>query len=282
MKPNANWKIDPLAVDETIESIRSNLASPISRVVDDLRKMLLSGLSISDNMNAAIVTLSCKHGVESPLSNPLKGKPLFFLPFYAAIATGSTSGGTEYRIDGTPVLRIRPDGLVGITVYYNLKHTIPSASLGKTSTQSIGNSGTGTAVTWDSNSFSSDGIISVTSSSRITFSEAGRYSLMGNLNYAGNATGIRSVFFAANGATPFSGTDGSMKGYAQIINAGVGSMSVIGCAEFDIAAGGYVQMYGFQTSGAGLNIDAYSQCQISRVRNDSTPTCTVTGVLFGG
>jgi hypothetical protein len=276
VKPSAAWKIDPLAVDDTIESIRKDLASPVSKVVDDLRAMLMSGLLIRDNFNAAIVEVSCKHGSEAILSNPLKGKPLFFLPFNA-----TTSNGTVYRIDGTPILRVRPDGLLGATVYYDLRHTEPYYERSHSVPQSIAHNSIQTVV------FDTLGDVNGDSFSynagEFSVPTAGLYQITFKSQFE-NATFTSSALQIVTGTTRIADayTPAALTGGMGIVTTAISQISNPASTTITVKA------YHTNAAAAARNLlgnsslNQMTRISIARLHNDSTPTCTVTGVLFGG
>jgi hypothetical protein len=109
--------IDPKADFSSKEDIAKFLADPAVRALYQIQQMLSSGLSIRDNMNAAIVTIACTHGAEVPFSKSLLGAlPVAFTPLYSRLSNG-TDG---LPVSGTPIINyVRNDGLLGITVKFD-------------------------------------------------------------------------------------------------------------------------------------------------------------------
>ena len=115
------------------------------------------------------------------------------------------------------------------------------------STQSIAN-GTNTALTWDSESFDTDGFHSTSSNtSRITVpsGKGGKYLFTGATFYAANATGVRVLKFFKNGSELFESN----------FNKGDGT-NFTTCnisALIDLVATDYIELVTLQNSGGNLN-----------------------------
>lgn len=119
----------------------------------------------------------------------------------------------------------------------------------KSATQSISNS-TDTAITWDLEGFDTNSYHSTTTNTaRFTVPSggAGKYLLTGNLNWAGNSTGLRAIKIYKNGSffNESSLTTGGADGIAQPIS-----------WVYDLAVGDYLEIYGRQSSGGNLNVDS--------------------------
>jgi hypothetical protein len=120
-------------------------------------------------------------------------------------------------------------------------------ALWKSASQSVANV-TLTAITMDSEFFDTDNFHSTsTNTSRITIPAglAGKYQLNGALSFTVNSSGIRAISFYRNG-NPYlyanmSSTNGSY------------DMNIAASTVIDLAVGDYVEMFGFQNSGASLN-----------------------------
>lgn len=77
---------------------------------------------------------------------------------------------------------------------------------------------------------------------------AGWYDLGGHVEFAGNATGYRNLSIRLNGAT-----------YIAVENIGPVSTTVMRMSihtEYQLAVGDYFELVAFQTSGAGLDVNA--------------------------
>ena len=114
-------------------------------------------------------------------------------------------------------------------------------------TQSIA-SGTNVALTWDSESFDTDGFHSTSSNtSRITIpaGKGGKYEFNGFSHYAANATGVRVAKLFKNGAELFESN----------FNKGDGTnFTVINIsAIIDLVATDYIEFVTLQNSGGNLN-----------------------------
>ena len=122
-----------------------------------------------------------------------------------------------------------------------------SATLRRYNGQSIPDS-TSTAVTWhDELEDSAGGHDNVTNNSRWYAPRDGRYILLPGLTWANNATGRRAYFFKVNGATNYNGDSRTAGAATNVINSGGRTLR--------LAAGEYLEVFAFQTSGGGLNID---------------------------
>ena len=143
-----------------------------------------------------------------------------------------------------------------------LKWAAPAASgfkgceLRKSANQSISNL-TDTAVTFDSETFDTDGFHSTSSNtSRITIPAGlgGKYRFTFVARFAGNSTGLRNLKFNINGS----------EGGALYRNSNNGSSAAIFNASIvlDLSAGDYVEMIVFQDSGGSLNLEISSNTQL--------------------
>lgn len=278
--PNSQDWIDPFLTNQ-------------NQVNDSVVNAIRGTLTHQENTTSGYFTGKFQHGVERIIRNPLIKSGTTGPSPTGVVSVNCQKLYTDATSLTAPVVASvslryingndpKAPEQVGITVQYDLAHTRPFARLGKTAVQAIGNAGAGTAVQWDSNTISADGIISIASNSRIMVSEAGLYLFTGNLEYVTNAAGIRNQLFAYNGATTFTQPDGT-RGYVQAMNTGaVFGVAVAGSALFVMAASSYVEMFGYQNSGGALNITTFSQLQVARLRNDTAPTANVTLFFHGG
>jgi hypothetical protein len=118
------------------------------------------------------------------------------------------------------------------------------------SAQSIANA-TDTIVTFDAEEFDTDGFHSGSvNTGRMTIpaGKGGKYLLIGNVIFAANATGQRSINFAKNGS--------SAGAFQQLASAGSGT-STIFCISgiLDLVATDYVEISVFQNSTGSLNVN---------------------------
>jgi hypothetical protein len=107
-------------------------------------------------------------------------------------------------------------------------------------------SGAWQQVTFNSESFDTDGCHStVSNTSRLTCQTAGIYLVIGTVQWAASAVGIRVLRLLLNGATAV--------GYDQ-----PGAIPVVQTVTglYSLAAGDYVELSAYQNSGGALNMDA--------------------------
>lgn len=106
-----------------------------------------------------------------------------------------------------------------------------------------------TALTFDSERFDTDGLHSTASNtSRLTAPVAGIYFVSGNIRWAANGTGRRDLYIVVNGTTtvaadsrpPVSGADPIDQSISTLVN---------------LAAGDYVELQVYQSSGGALNVE---------------------------
>jgi hypothetical protein len=132
--------------------------------------------------------------------------------------------------------------------------TFSGCSLWKSANQSVANN-TNTAITFDSESFDTDGFHSTSSNtSRVTIpaGKAGYYLITGTLSWAANATGGRWCYLRKNGsmvsaiAVPYAMQGSSASGVWT-----AGAFSHIG----NFAVSDYIELFAEQGSGGALNIN---------------------------
>jgi hypothetical protein len=96
--------------------------TPLPKLIADMKILFQKGLTFKDNINAAIVTVDCKHNTETLVANPLQMTPIAFIPMssMAITAIGGQSSQVARPIDGVPVLNTsRTDGYLGLTVKFS-------------------------------------------------------------------------------------------------------------------------------------------------------------------
>jgi hypothetical protein len=123
----------------------------------------------------------------------------------------------------------------------------PYCSVFASSAQSV-NDSTTTALTANSENFDNDGMHStVSNTSRITATHAGRYQFIASVNYAAHATGTRQVAMRVDGSTIISPN-------VQVASAG-GSFStaLTLVANIVLTVGQYVECVVVQRAGVALN-----------------------------
>ncbi|MFC8676667.1 hypothetical protein ACFUEN_28780 [Streptomyces griseorubiginosus] len=117
-------------------------------------------------------------------------------------------------------------------------------------TQSVASGTTDTAIALDTEDYDSDnGHSTVTNNSRYTVQVAGTYLIAATLGFATNATGNRKVGINVNGANARGGV---VQSNAFASNSFCASV----VTEQALAVGDYVELVGWQTSGAALNTAA--------------------------
>ncbi len=113
--------------------------------------------------------------------------------------------------------------------------------------------GTNVALTFDSERADNDNLHSTTSNtSRLTAARAGLYLITGSVEWAANATGIRMAAIRLNGTTLLATTQ------TPPCTGGVDTAQVVSTL-YQLAAGDYVELIGYQTSGGNLNVVQYQQ-----------------------
>lgn len=120
-------------------------------------------------------------------------------------------------------------------------------------TQSI-NTGTWTAVLFDTEDFDTDAIHSTASNtSRFTVpsGKAGKWMFTSSLFFAANSTGVRGADFWKNGSS-------AGREYVQVQSTSASSMAILTQAVFNLAVADYIEIAAFQNSGGSLNLNAGS------------------------
>lgn len=161
-----------------------------------------------------------------------------FLSSYTPVASDRV---VLARISGGYVVLGKFDGTSNpaCRVYHSLDQSIPT--------------GAGfTALAFDSERFDTEDMHDVaTNNSRITCKTAGKYLIIGNIKWAANATGTRSVRILLNGSTEIA--------FNRVPNNGASTTvfhSVSSIYAFDV--GHYVELSVQQNSGGALNATSYS------------------------
>lgn len=122
----------------------------------------------------------------------------------------------------------------------------PACSVYNSTTQSL-TSAVVTTLTANSEFFDNDSMHSTSSNtSRITVQTAGRYLFIAATEFASNATGTRSTLFHKNATTDYN---------AMHVPAASGvTTNLIAVRAVVMAAGDYMEVRGFQSSGGALDI----------------------------
>lgn len=128
--------------------------------------------------------------------------------------------------------------------------SMPRVEVARSTPQSLATAGSGTAITWDTETFDTDGIHAA-SSSRFTIPTGlgGRWRFDAGIDFAANATGTRAAWFLKNGA----GTRwGQFEAGSSL--SGTNNVATILTRELVLVAGDYVEIVLFQSSGGPLNV----------------------------
>lgn len=130
------------------------------------------------------------------------------------------------------------------------QHTdFSGCELSKSAAQSLTNSAL-TPITFDTEVLDTDGYHSTSSNtSRITIPKAGIYLFHGNITFAPNTTGSRFAWIQLNGVDSRHGLNGGMDPEGDDCGLSVVTLQ-------SLSASDYVELYGFQSSGGALNVQA--------------------------
>lgn len=133
-------------------------------------------------------------------------------------------------------------------------YTISGAEIRLTSNQSINNT-TWTTISWDAQEYDTDSYWEgVTNPTRITFGTAGKYVVIANVHFAGNATGTRLLRALRTNNTALELFEVSANADA---NAGINKrQNLVGIV--DAATNDYITIQAYQSSGGALNISGAS------------------------
>lgn len=123
----------------------------------------------------------------------------------------------------------------------------PSIGLSRLSTQSLNNA-TLTPIVLTAQDWESTDVLAWDGASRVTVQKSGIVSIKANLRYATNATGWRSAFIYVNGLTEIGGT--------EQVAYGTGQPRLPATVDYPAIEDDYIELWGYQTSGGALNIDA--------------------------
>jgi hypothetical protein len=135
--------------------------------------------------------------------------------------------------------------------------TFVGVRLTKSATQSLANN-TGTKITWDTETYDTDGFHSlVTNTSRITIpsGKAGYYSITATGAFGANATGQRYFAFYKNGTMELV--------YARNAGYSAADLAASGTAILNLAVGDYIELEAFQNSGGALQFNDNPLTQFS-------------------
>lgn len=124
---------------------------------------------------------------------------------------------------------------------------IPSARVYNNASISIPNN-TVTALTFNSERWDTDNIHSTTTNTgRLTCVTAGIYHIYGTVQFAGNATGIRSLIIRLNGTTYLASN-------LSIASSAINEIAI--STGYSLSATDYVELLVYQNSGAARNVNS--------------------------
>lgn len=133
----------------------------------------------------------------------------------------------------------------------------PIARLRQTSAQSLTN-GAPTAITMDTHDEDSvNGHSTSSNTSRYTAVYAGWYRVSGGVSYAVNSTGVRAAYWYVNGSV-INGSEAMGPSSTAVFHSTSARSTLV-----YLNVGDYVELYGYQTSGAGLNTAVSGQSSSS-------------------
>lgn len=180
--------------------------------------------ALADNTNYS-VTITNLLALKAPLDSPaLTGTPSAPTP---TVGDNSTKIATTAFVEARIVPRAR--------VYNSAALSIPNGLV--------------TALTFNSERYDTDNIHSTSSNtSRLTATTAGTYLIIANVSFASNTTGERVCRIRLNGTT----TIGNVAAAPVTGDSTTQSVST----QYALAAGDYVEVEAFQTSGGALNVEA--------------------------
>lgn len=171
MKPNFE-RFDPVRVGNSIASIKDGLVKPFQKLHDFVRLYGSNGLTLEDNMRAVVMeNIPLVHGVEYVFDRP---KTLPYPKWCRLLDSTLTGGVSSLPVASLQLNKARTDGRLGITAYFDGRHTEPCLIMTKSAPQSINNNTTTTVTGWDTTQFSRGSVIT-TDGTTFTFSEAGTY-----------------------------------------------------------------------------------------------------------
>jgi len=127
---------------------------------------------------------------------------------------------------------------------------IPSVRVTHSVSQSIADA-TVTVLSFDTERFDNDAIHdTAVDNSRLTAQTPGKYLIAGNVEFAANSTGMRTVAIRINGTTFIA---------QHTENAGANVMRLPVSSVYDLAAGDYAELIVYQSSGASLDVTKSNQ-----------------------
>ena len=255
----------------------------------NVTSVLQNGSNVADNSTSGEKQLLLTHNVEVAIANPLKVPVRGVLPVQCQGVVLNTDGSptsSTYALD-MPTISWRPNPLstnggVLVKATYPVNHTAPYLFARKSADQAAN----GSAVTWDtfmegSGTTLSNGVIYITSSSRIMATEPGLYMVDAHLAFTSSAAGNRYIYQEKNGSTA-TGTMISLNNTAAI-NGDTTSMDSHGV--YTLSTTDYVQVFA-QSVGAAVNVlgnAAFdSALRVTRILSSAVPVGRINLLFYGG
>lgn len=229
------------------------------------------------NDNMAVVTFDAIHATEVPIINPFgdRGWPV---GMRIVDSTGLPVASSSMRL-----ARLTQDNRIGVTTYFEGRHTEPLLVKRLTSAMAIPNNSATTINTWQTDATAEvnrGGVISE-SGGTFTVSEAGSYSVALQLSYQEGVTytNCQGRLQAAGGNNRF---------LPQVSAALTDAAWIAFPAIFNLAAGATFVAQGFQTNAAAasrnlLSGNGNTRIAVNRLYNSTVDgyTATVTAILYG-
>jgi hypothetical protein len=266
VKPNFP-RFDPTRVGDTLASLKNGLVQPFQAVHDFVRQHLNNGLTLTDNMRAAIVTFPLVHGVEYVFDAPktLLSRPQWARPLGSELASGSPSAPLVALV----LNKTRSDRRLGLTAYYDSRDVgeYTSATLARASA---------TALTTEQ----AKTVASIALS-------AGDWDVTGVVGFVGTPTGSRII--AAIGTADGNDMAGTVQGdsrvdFPAVSTGGSDASLVVPSVRVSITSASTRYLKAIASFSAG-SISAFGRISARRAKPsyDTTGyTAYVTAVLWGG
>lgn len=126
-------------------------------------------------------------------------------------------------------------------------------------------SGTALLLTWDTEVADTDTMHSGSFPSRLFATTAGLYAVVARASFASNATGIRTLDVRKNAVGAAAG--GTRVGFDSATAVGGSTVTSVNVAlDVRLAAGDYLEAFGFQSSGGALALDASAGLTLFQMR----------------
>ncbi|MBI5622281.1 MAG: hypothetical protein HY924_00735, partial [Elusimicrobia bacterium] len=199
--------------------------------------------------------------IQAALTNVASGSENGFLAFHT-INAGATAEWVRIANDGKvgvgttqpgATLEVNGDMRVGTTAQTGSANRFrmlqAMVRVTKSANQTLGDN-TLTAITWDVETFDTDGMHdNATNNTRLTAPITGKYLVGATLVYNENTTGGRGVHVRKNGATYYGGNEPQTPAAGGTFHDAFSHTTLV-----DLAAGEYVEILGHQQSTVGLDV----------------------------